>query len=117
MADEKISPGYVDVTSSDSKAINEKTNIAEVTSHEPYDAVSHNVNLGEFTANPLPRGEHADANSLKEELLHEEVLDLYRPFPVNPDIPEEDTILTFRSIFVGCILGALVNASNLYLGM
>ena len=119
MADEKIaSAGFVDVTSPNSKEINEKTHeagVAQVTSHEPYDAASHNINIGEFSANPAPRGDH-DQNSLKEELLEEEVLDLYKPFPINDQIAAEDHILTIRAIVTGVILGSLVNASNLYLG-
>lgn len=46
----------------------------------------------------------------------EEELDLYRPLPMDPNIPYEDNPLTIRAVVVGCILGALVNASNLYLG-
>lgn len=44
--------------------------------------------------------------------------DPFVPFPVDPNAPEEphDRILTVRAIAVGCILGALVNASNVYLG-
>lgn len=120
MADEKITnTGYVDASNTDSKEINEKVheaNVTQVTSHEPYDAVSHNINIGEFAANPAPRADH-DQNSLKEELLEEEVLDLYKPFPINDQIPAEDHILTIRAIVTGVILGSLVNASNLYLGM
>jgi hypothetical protein len=116
MADEKINDvGYVDVTTTDSKEINEKTGVSHVTSHEPYDAVSHNINIGEFSTNPRPRGEH-DQNSLKEELLEEEFLDLYKPFPINEGIPVEEHILTIRAVVTGVVLGCLVNASNLYLG-
>jgi hypothetical protein len=116
MADEKISgAGYIDVTRTDSKEINEKIAVTHITSHEPYDAISHNINIGEFSANPIPGGDH-DQNSLKEELLEEEVLDLYKPFPINDDIPFEEHILTVRAILTGVILGCLVNASNLYLG-
>jgi hypothetical protein len=112
MADEKIT------TNPDSKEISEKTHgvdVAPVTSHEPYDATSHNINIGEFSQNPAPRGNH-DQNSLKDELLEEEVLDLYKPFPINDQIPVEDHILTIRAVVIGVILGSLVNASNLYLG-
>jgi len=116
MADEKITgAGYVDVTNTGSKESNEKIAVTHVTSHEPYDAVSHNINIGEFSTNPTPRRDH-DQNSLKEELLEEEVLDLYRPFPINEEIPYEDNILTIRAVLTGVVLGSLVNASNLYLG-
>lgn len=117
MADEKITgAGYVDVTNTDSKELNEKIAVTLVTSHEPYDAVSHNINIGEFSTNPTPRGDH-DQNSLKEELLEGEVLDLYRPFPINEEIPYEDNILTIIAVLTGVVLGSLVNASNLYLGL
>ncbi|TQN67267.1 putative metal-nicotianamine transporter YSL5 [Colletotrichum shisoi] len=43
--------------------------------------------------------------------------DLYRPLLMDPNIPHEANILTVRAIVVGCILGSLVNASNLYLGL
>lgn len=42
--------------------------------------------------------------------------DLYRPLAMDPSIPHEENPLTFRAVFVGCILGSLVCASNLYLG-
>ncbi|CCM06293.1 uncharacterized protein FIBRA_08544 [Fibroporia radiculosa] len=38
------------------------------------------------------------------------------PFPVDPDAPEEQQ-LTFRAVFVGCALGAVISASNVYLGL
>lgn len=118
MNNEKISHGLSDnVTAMDDKhSINEKViETTHVREHEPYDAVSHNMNLGEFPMNPAPRAGH-DGNSLKEELVLEEELDLYSPLPVDPTIPVEENILTVRAIVVGCILGGLVNASNLYLG-
>jgi hypothetical protein len=56
MADEKITNAdYVDVTTTDNKEMNEKTSVVPVTSHEPYDAISHNINIGEFSANPAVR--------------------------------------------------------------
>jgi len=48
MADEKISSAdYVDVTNIDSKKINEKIAATHVISQKPYDAVSHNTNIGD----------------------------------------------------------------------
>lgn len=42
-------------------------------------------------------------------------LDPFKPFD---DLPEEGSrILTFRALFVGLCCGALVNASNVYLGL
>ncbi|GKT59571.1 oligopeptide transporter [Colletotrichum tofieldiae] len=43
--------------------------------------------------------------------------DLYRPLLMDPSIPHEENILTVRAVVIGCILGSLVNASNLYLGL
>ena len=39
------------------------------------------------------------------------------PFPLDPSIPDEDNALTGRAIIVGCVLGAFVGASNIYLGL
>ncbi|KAL7277436.1 hypothetical protein ACG7TL_009298 [Trametes sanguinea] len=38
------------------------------------------------------------------------------PFPVDPDAPAEAQF-TFRAVFVGCALGAVISASNVYLGL
>jgi hypothetical protein len=46
----------------------------------------------------------------------EEEEDLYRPLPMDPNLPHEENIVTIRAVVVGCILGSLVCASNLYLG-
>jgi hypothetical protein len=42
--------------------------------------------------------------------------DLFRPLLMDPTIPHEENPLTIRAVVVGCILGSLVCASNLYLG-
>ncbi|KAI0448843.1 OPT oligopeptide transporter protein-domain-containing protein [Xylaria acuta] len=47
----------------------------------------------------------------------EEELDLYVPLKMDPNIPHEPSPLTVRAVVVGIALGALVNASNLYLGL
>ncbi|KAF9041794.1 OPT superfamily oligopeptide transporter [Hymenopellis radicata] len=39
------------------------------------------------------------------------------PFPVDPYEPEETHQLTVRALVVGCLLGAIVGASNIYLGL
>ena len=39
------------------------------------------------------------------------------PFPIDPSIPEEKNALTVRAIAVGCALGTVVGASNIYLGL
>ncbi|KAK7047421.1 hypothetical protein VNI00_006652 [Paramarasmius palmivorus] len=62
-----------------------------------------------------------EASATKPE--EEEVLesfddhDVTKPFPIDPDAPEETHQLTFRAILVGSALGALVGASNVYLGL
>ncbi|KAF5356770.1 hypothetical protein D9756_006705 [Leucocoprinus leucothites] len=43
--------------------------------------------------------------------------DVTRPFPIDPNEPEEEYQLTVRAVFVGCCLGAVVGASNIYLGL
>ena len=40
-----------------------------------------------------------------------------KPFPIDPNEPEEVHQLTVRAIVVGCALGAVVGASNIYLGL
>ena len=39
------------------------------------------------------------------------------PFPEDPNAPEETTQLTVRAIAVGSVLGLIVGASNIYLGL
>jgi hypothetical protein len=46
----------------------------------------------------------------------EEDEDLYRPLLMDPTIPHEENPLTIRAVVIGCVLGSLVCASNLYLG-
>lgn len=61
-------------------------------------------------AGPIYVGEMEEA-----EFDEEPVIDPYKPFD---DLPvERKRILTFRAMLVGCVCGALVNASNLYLGL
>ncbi|KAK3299739.1 OPT oligopeptide transporter protein-domain-containing protein [Chaetomium fimeti] len=43
--------------------------------------------------------------------------DLFRPLIMDASIPDEDNPLTIRAVVVGCLLGSLVCASNLYLGL
>jgi hypothetical protein len=62
-------------------------------------------NMGDVKDEVKAEGEEEDAH-----------IDLYRPLPMDPGLPVEEHILTFRSIVVGCILGGVTNASNLYLG-
>lgn len=46
----------------------------------------------------------------------EEEDDLYRPLIMDATIAPEENPLTIRAVVVGCVLGSLVCASNLYLG-
>ncbi|OJA20547.1 hypothetical protein AZE42_07075 [Rhizopogon vesiculosus] len=39
------------------------------------------------------------------------------PFPIDPDAPLEEKQLTIRALVVGCALGAVIAASNVYLGL
>lgn len=43
-------------------------------------------------------------------------VDLFTPFPAHPDLPVENYPLTLRAVLVGWVLGAVVNASNVYVG-
>lgn len=43
--------------------------------------------------------------------------DVTKPFPIDPEAPEEENQLTVRAIAVGIVLGAVVGASNIYLGL
>lgn len=52
---------------------------------------------------------------IDEKKAEEEVFDPFVPFPESG--VEEGRILSIRAIIVGCILGGLVNASNVYLGL
>ncbi|KAI1804307.1 oligopeptide transporter [Daldinia bambusicola] len=47
----------------------------------------------------------------------EEDLDLYAPLKMDGSFVDEHDPLTLRAIIIGIVLGSLVNASNLYLGL
>lgn len=81
-----------------------------------FDAETANIG-GEIPLHPHPKGPNESINDLKEELEDEEEIDWYKPFPIVPGIQEERSILTTRAVLVGCVLGSLVNCSNVYLGM
>lgn len=57
-------------------------------------------------------------NPEKADILPQEdvIVDLFSPLPPLEGVPEEPMPLTMRALFVGCVLGSLVNASNVYLG-
>jgi hypothetical protein len=49
--------------------------------------------------------------------LHVQSINTDDPFPESPDAPIEDQQLTVRAVLVGCILGGIIAASNIYLGL
>lgn len=69
-----------------------------------------------IAANDHDKDAKGDGESVFSSLADLDV-DPFVPFPIEPHLPEEKNVLTFRAVFIGCLLGALVNASNVYLGM
>ncbi|KAJ9134111.1 Oligopeptide transporter [Pleurostoma richardsiae] len=58
------------------------------------------------------------ADDLKTEASDDDqITDLFVPFPPAKGIEPEASPLTFRAIVTGIVLGSLVNASNVYLGL
>jgi len=101
-------PAYVDVSGSN-EVIDEK---AEHVGHHHEALDVKAANITAYQVEPI----QGETHSLKDELVEDEQLDLFKPFPIDASHPVEDNILTIRSMVVGICLGALVNASNLYLG-
>ncbi|KAF5378813.1 hypothetical protein D9615_007012 [Tricholomella constricta] len=64
---------------------------------------------------PNEKQPQSEESHEKEEAYNDH--DVSRPFPISPDYEEETHQLTFRALFVGCCLGAIVGASNIYLGL
>lgn len=58
---------------------------------------------------------HSESEAALEETYDDH--DVTRPFPIDPLAAEETHQLTVRAIVVGCCLGAVVGASNIYLGL
>lgn len=59
-----------------------------------------------------------DVDGEKEPIEDEtEILDNRFPFPPLKGVPEEEQQLTVRALVVGVLLGAVVSASNIYLGL
>ncbi|KAG1732693.1 OPT oligopeptide transporter protein-domain-containing protein [Suillus paluster] len=48
---------------------------------------------------------------------HVQFINTDDPFPESPDAPVEEQQLTIRAVLVGCILGGIIAASNIYLGL
>jgi hypothetical protein len=77
---------------------------------------AHAVNMPAVPSHPEEQiNEKLDDVEFDEKEIEEE-LDLYVPLKMDPNIPYEANPLTIRAVVVGILLGALVNASNLYLG-
>lgn len=57
-------------------------------------------------------------DDLKSELSDgDQITDLFSPFPEVKGIEPEENPFTIRAVLTGIILGSLVNASNVYLGL
>lgn len=72
-----------------------------------------------FNAQPT-RTDSFDDENLDEKKPHVEEKEeiITDPFVPFDDLPDENKrIVTFRAMLIGCICGALVNASNVYLGL
>jgi hypothetical protein len=85
------------------------------------DKVSNSTLILELkTEEPIRKLSDSNENGTTITMLREESKDVLDPFEPFSDIPNEETessrVVTVRSILIGCILGSLVNASNLYLG-
>lgn len=65
---------------------------------------------------PVYNVDIGDIDEKPEEEDHE-ILDHNYPFPPLKGIPSEEQQLTFRAIIIGSLLGAVVSASNIYLGL
>ncbi|KAI0066783.1 oligopeptide transporter [Artomyces pyxidatus] len=81
------------------------------------------VRLEDVYASGLPRdsaGNSIDEKNMDDAEVEPEsfaTFDVSQPFPIDPTESEETHQLTFRALLVGCCLGAIVGASNIYLGL
>lgn len=84
---------------------------AITTGHEAHDAL--------MDGHIEKRASVVAASELKpgQEVEDEEITDLFSSFPPLKGIEHEPNPLTARAVLVGIVLGSLVNASNVYLGM
>lgn len=91
----------------------------ETTAVRPAEIADHTLATPdvEKEAIQLGRTTSADKDDSKVEVSSVEEPDLYRPLKLHESVAHEENILTVRAVIVGIILGALVNASNLYLGL
>jgi hypothetical protein len=84
--------------------------------HEVHATAAGNVHAFADGTPPFENTDDMKGNIKVEVEEEEEELDLYKPLVMDPGIPYEPNPLTIRAVVTGCVLGGLVNASNLYLG-
>ncbi|EIW63154.1 OPT oligopeptide transporter [Trametes versicolor FP-101664 SS1] len=76
-----------------------------------------NVNVLHRNVSSLGSSNEKERIVVEEDEYEMEKPDISRPFPRDPDEMVETHQLTIRAVFVGCCLGAVVGASNIYLGL
>ncbi|KAK5654014.1 hypothetical protein OQA88_7691 [Cercophora sp. LCS_1] len=96
----------------------EKNNIASAPAGDVHPFAEGNPPAGDEKVD-LKDEVKVDEHDLKKTSTEDEAAeeDLYRPLLMDKEIVHEPNPLTVRAVVVGCILGGLVNASNLYLGL
>ncbi|QRV76781.1 OPT oligopeptide transporter protein [Ceratobasidium sp. AG-Ba] len=62
-------------------------------------------------------GERVHDSDHDHDMFGDDKLDPHEPFPIDPMYEEEEYQLTLRALVVGWVLGAVVGASNIYLGL
>ncbi|KAK0270579.1 hypothetical protein LTR35_014115 [Friedmanniomyces endolithicus] len=96
---------------------------------------SENLELENMTIKELEKDGYKNSSSEPSSVAEKgDVVDIYQTetnrtepeldilsheeqFPIDPDAEEETQQLTFRAVFVGCCLGGVIAASNIYLGL
>jgi len=103
--DQQVDPmGHINP---DVPPLTEKTNVFNTDAKRDSTAISEDEKRGVTYV-----GEMEEKDMINQE---DHIMDPYVPFD---DLPEESKhILTVRAMLVGCICGAAVNASNVYLGL
>lgn len=79
----------------------------------------HVVGMGTQTAAEEIREKQGsiDIDVKSESDVDEPITDLFTSFPTLKGIEHEPSPLTARAVIIGIVLGSLVNASNVYLGL
>jgi hypothetical protein len=93
--------------------LTEKENVFHTSTNVSGDSGSPSMDREHDTKNPITyNGEAVDSDDDQSDLLQAD------PFVPFDDLPEERSrILTIRAVLLGCICGALVGSSNIYLGL